>query len=80
MILEIPKWSFNRLRVERATLKLHNRLVESEINLINQPFEIEVIPYETLWDIIMNELKPDHNYTPKKSSRRSNQQKGLPQA
>jgi len=67
MILEIPKWSFNQLRVERATADLHKRLVASEMDLINQPFEIEVIPYETLWDIIMNELRPDHNYVPKKS-------------
>jgi len=67
MILEIPKWSFNRLRVERATNQLHKRLIASQIDLINQPFEIEVIPYEKLWNIIMNELRPDHNYTPKKA-------------
>ena len=66
MLLEIPKWSFNRLRVERATAHLHKRLLASEANLINQPSEVEVIPYEKLWEIVMDTLRADHNYTPKK--------------
>lgn len=80
MILEIPKWSFNQLRVERATAKLHQRLMTSEMDLIYQPFEIEVIPYETLWEIIMDELRPDHNYTPKRSGYSRDQQRGMPLA
>jgi len=80
MILEIPKWSFNQLRVERATADLYQRLLASEMDLINQPFEIEVIPYETLWEIIMNELRPDHNYVPKKSRGTSTEKRGLRQA
>ena len=80
MILEIPKWSFNQLRVERATYKLYQRLQASEMDLIYQPFEIEVIPYETLWEIIMDELRPDHNYTPKRSGYSRDQQRGMPLA
>ncbi len=66
MILEIPKNSFNQLRVERAAQKYFNRLLDSEIELINQPFEIEIIPYERLWAMIMDHLRADHHYTPKK--------------
>lgn len=66
MLLEIPKNSFNQLRVERAAEKYFRRLLDSDIDLIDQPFEIEIIPYERLWAIIMNHLRPDHNYTPKK--------------
>ena len=66
MLLEIPKNSFNQLRVERAAEKYFRRLLDSDIDLIDQPFEIEIIPYERLWAIIMNHLRPDHHYTPKK--------------
>lgn len=65
MLLEIPKNSFNRLRVERAAQKYFERLLDSEIDLIDQPFEIEIIPYERLWAMIMNHLRPDHHYAPK---------------
>jgi len=65
MLLEIPKNSFNLLRVERASEKYFRRLLDSEIDLIDQPFEIEIIPYERLWAMIMNHLRPDHHYTPK---------------
>ena len=65
MLIEIPKNSFNRLRVERAAEKYFNRLLDSDIDLIDQPFEIEIIPYERLWAMIMNHLRPDHHYTPK---------------
>ena len=67
MLLEIPKNSFNRLRVERASQKYFERLIDSEVDLINQPFEIEIIPYERLWAMIMNHLRADHHYTPKKT-------------
>lgn len=65
MLLEIPKNSFNQIRVERAAQKYFERLIESDIDLIDQPFEIEIIPYERLWAIIMNHLRPDHHYVPK---------------
>ena len=67
MLLEIPKNSFNRLRVERAAQKYFERLIDSEVELINQPFEIEIIPYERLWAMIMNHLRADHHYSPKKT-------------
>ena len=66
MILEIPKNSFNQLRVQRAAQKYFERLLDSEIELINQPFEIEIIPYERLWAMVMDHLRADHHYTPKR--------------
>jgi hypothetical protein len=65
MLLEIPKNSFNKLRIERAVEDYFRRLLDSEITLIDQPFEIEIIPYERLWVLIMNQLRDKHHYSPK---------------
>ncbi|MEL6388762.1 MAG: hypothetical protein AAFQ02_01260 [Bacteroidota bacterium] len=62
MLLEIPKQGFNRYAVERHAAKYHKRLSSSEIELINQPFEIEIIPYEKLWDIILDNLSKKKHY------------------
>lgn len=60
-LLEIPKKGFHRIAVERSAKKYVEKLVSSEIKLINQPFEIEIIPYEDLWNILIEYLGYKHH-------------------
>ena len=62
MLLEIPKQGFNKTAVERHAKKYFDKLINSEIELIDQPFEIEIIPYERLWEIIMDNLSRKKRY------------------
>ncbi len=65
MLLMIPKFGFNQASVERQALPVYRILTQSDIQLIDQPFEIEIIPYEDLWNIILNNLKPKGQYRSK---------------
>ena len=62
MLLEVPKQGFNKIAIERHAKKYFDRLKSSEIELIDQPFEIEIIPYERLWEIIMDNLSRKKRY------------------
>ena len=62
MLLVIPKQGFNKKAVERHAKKYHDRLINSEIQLIDQPFEIEIIPYEHLWEILLEFLSNKGHY------------------
>ena len=57
MLLQIPACSFHRAAVLRKTEKWHQKLKANPIELANQPHEVEIIPYEDLWDYIINFLE-----------------------
>lgn len=63
MLLQIPAYSFHRERVSRHTQKLYEMLCSVPMEVANQTYEIEIIPYETLWQITVGTLT-------KESSRR----------
>lgn len=56
MLLQIPKSGFHRAAVVRKAEKYRERLDSMPINLTNQPYEIEVIPYEDLWEMVLETL------------------------
>jgi len=56
MLLEIPKEGFHRVAVERKTTKYRQRLEEMPIEVANQSHSIEIIPYEDLWEMVLNIL------------------------
>jgi len=62
MLVVIPKQGFNKLAVERHSKKYYDRMKNSEIELIDQPFEIEIIPYENLWDLLLSHLSQKHHF------------------
>lgn len=62
LLLIIPKQGFNRIAVERHSNKFYNLLVNAEIQLIDQPFEIEILPYEDLWELLLNYLSQQHHF------------------
>ena len=56
MLLQIPKRHFNRIAVNRHTQKLKEKLKSMPIYEAKQSFEIEIIPYETLWEMVLDSL------------------------
>lgn len=54
MLLSIPACNFHREAVMRKTAKLKKRLEAESSKFIRA--EIEIIPYETLWEYVLNSL------------------------
>jgi hypothetical protein len=57
MLLQIPIYSFHRERVTRHTQKLYQQLCSVPTEVANQTYEIEIIPYETLWQMTISALE-----------------------
>jgi hypothetical protein len=56
MLLQIPKQNFDRTAVEKNTSKLLDKLKAVLLEKANQTFEIEIIPYEDLWEMALESL------------------------
>lgn len=56
MLLQIPASNFNRVAFERKAQKYRARLQEMSIENSRHSFEIEIIPYETLWELTLDAL------------------------
>ena len=61
MLLEIPLQNFHPVAIRRHTEKYWQRLKNTPLEMANQSREIEIIPYEKLWSIIMEHLEKRHN-------------------
>lgn len=57
MLLQIPAYAFHRDRVTRHTQKLYEMLCSVPMEVANQTYELEIIPYEALWQITINALE-----------------------
>lgn len=60
MLMQIPQASFHKEAVLRKTDKLLAILKAAPIEIANQSHEIEIIPYENLWDMLIEHL--DHKF------------------
>lgn len=56
MLIQIPERGFHRVAVERHTQKYAQKLAENPLEIANQAHEIEVIPYEDLWQMALQSL------------------------
>lgn len=56
MLLLIPEGNFHRENVGRKTAKLLNMLEDVPIEVANQTYEVEIIPYEHLWEMAIGTL------------------------
>lgn len=56
MLLQIPIYAFHGERVTRHTQKLYEMLCSVPMEVANQTYEIEIIPYEVLWQLTVNSL------------------------
>ena len=60
MLLIIPKQGFHKLAVIRHTEKLRKKLSEVPLEIANQIYEVEMIPYEDLWQMALDSLGLKH--------------------
>ncbi|HKK76034.1 MAG TPA: hypothetical protein VJ953_13230 [Saprospiraceae bacterium] len=58
MVLKIPRYGFDKAKIEEKTQKLKSELVNVPLEVANQAVELEIIPYEKLWDLILAVLSP----------------------
>jgi len=57
MLLQIPAASFHREAVLRKSEALHKQLHSVPLEVAYQTHEIEIIPYEDLWEMAMEDLQ-----------------------
>jgi len=56
MLIVLPNAHFNKIAAIRKTEKLRNRLAEQPLETANQSSELEIIPYELLWELVLEIL------------------------
>ncbi|MFN0013137.1 MAG: hypothetical protein ACKVU2_01195 [Saprospiraceae bacterium] len=56
MLLQLPMSQFERKSVEPKVERIKEKLRAVPLQLANQTFEIEVVPYEDLWEIVLESL------------------------
>lgn len=57
MLLQIPIANFHREAVKRKTEKLQKQLDTVPLEAANQTHEIEIVPYEALWNMTLESLQ-----------------------
>lgn len=56
MLLQIPQAAFHREAAARKAQRYRDMLAQMPMEIANQPHEIEVIPYEDLWEMALEML------------------------
>lgn len=56
LLLLIPRNGFHRVAVERKAEKYRRGLAEHPLEVAHQSHEVEIIPYEDLWDMVLATL------------------------
>ncbi len=56
MLLTLPDCSFHKKAVLRKSDKYCNKLLEVPMSAANQNAEIEIVPYEMLWEFVLESL------------------------
>jgi hypothetical protein len=56
MLLSIPAVSFKKAQVQQRTAKNLEMLRSKPLNMTSQSYEVEIIPYERLWEILSTQL------------------------
>lgn len=56
MLLLLPKCDFHRVAVERKSKVLRAKLASVPLEIARQSAEIEIVPYEDLWEIVLEML------------------------
>ncbi|MCB0705078.1 MAG: hypothetical protein KDC34_07200 [Saprospiraceae bacterium] len=56
MILQLPRAGFHSLRVERRVKAWHQKLLATPPAMAREPHEIEIVPYEELWEMVLIDI------------------------
>lgn len=65
MLLTVPQANFHKVAVERKSKNYAKKLEATPLQEASQTYKIEIIPYETLWQMVMNALG-NKSYTARK--------------
>jgi hypothetical protein len=57
MLLRIPQSDFKLKQIQSKTEKHYKQLLNTPWHAVNQHREVEVIPYENLWLIVLDSLQ-----------------------
>ncbi|MEM0994291.1 MAG: hypothetical protein AAF847_13030 [Bacteroidota bacterium] len=68
MLLQIPISGFHKAAVVRKSEKYLEKLKSKSIDIANQASEIEIIPYEDLWELALESLNHQFHRTRKKKA------------
>lgn len=60
MLLQLPEAGFHQAAVVRKAQKYLDKLRTVPLEIAAQPFEIEIIPYEDLWQFVLDSLENKH--------------------
>ncbi|MCS6928322.1 MAG: hypothetical protein NZM43_02390 [Saprospiraceae bacterium] len=70
MLLQIPKAAFHRRVAMRKAQYYRNMLSQMPVEIANRSSEIEIIPYEDLWEMVLDMLPQERpSYLSKKARR-----------
>ncbi len=56
MFLKIPESNYNRIALERNTKDLFKKLKTKPLEVADKPIEMEIIPFEMLWEMVLESL------------------------
>ena len=56
MLLQIPNSDFHKAGVEKKTKNYFNQLKSKPLEVASQVYELEIIPYEDLWEFVLESL------------------------
>ncbi len=56
LLIQIPTVRFRQYRIETRAQKYLDKMREVDINFSNQAHEVEILPFETMWNYIYNAL------------------------
>ena len=62
MLMILPDAEYHPIRVERYVKRYHEKLVSTPMEISEQSTEIEVIPYEHLWELVMEVLEKNKKF------------------
>lgn len=57
MLMQVSEGNMHPEAVARKAQKFVDRLKDTSVQIADQPFELEIIPYETLWKIVLSQLQ-----------------------
>lgn len=57
MVLKIPESNYNQIALKRNTKDLLKKLKSKPLDVADKPIEMEIIPFEALWEIILDSLE-----------------------
>ena len=66
MLLQLPAASFHKEAVIRKAKKFKDKLESVPLEEANQSVEIEIVPYEMLWEFVLDSLDNKFHHTNKK--------------